>query len=139
MIRNPHAAFPDSTHTVYCHGEHPPTPEHPEPYGPDALARWSHPRNTSRLIGDSEWGGLWHCPEHYACPTCPRRPGTLSRKVYTEPAYRLVDTWNGGTSEPRTVWVGKNPDDAMRWVLDHTPFSYNEATTRQGYRLEPIP
>ena len=40
---------------------------------------------------------------------------------------------------PRTVWTGKSPDDAMRWVHEHTGFSFDEATKRQGYRLEPIP
>ena len=62
-----------------------------------------------------------------------------SLRVHGDPWYRLVDTWNGGTGEPRTVWTGADPDDAMRWVLDHTPYSFHEATTRQGYRLEPIP
>lgn len=23
-----------------------------------------HPRYASRMIGSSQWGGLWHCPEH---------------------------------------------------------------------------
>ena len=55
-----------------------------------------------------------------------------------EAAFRLVDTWNGGTREPRVVWTGKDEDGAFRWVIDHTPFSFHEATHRQGYRLEPI-
>ena len=134
---NPHAD-PSGAYMVHCHLEHPPTPEHPEPYGPDNAARHEHPRSTSRLIGTYDFGGLWHCPEHYECPTCPRdaKPGESSR--YTEAAFRLVDTWNGGTREPRVVWTGKDEDGAFRWVIDHTPFSFHEATHRQGYRLEPI-
>ncbi len=53
-----------------------------------------------------------------------------------EPRYRLVDTWNGGTRVPRIVWTGDSADGAMKWVLDNTSFSYSEAVTHQGYRLE---
>jgi hypothetical protein len=38
-----------------------------------------HPRNTTRLIGSSQYGWLWHCPAHAAdCPTCPRGDRTDS-------------------------------------------------------------
>ena len=135
IATNPHAAGIDSPHGVCCHGEHPPTPEHPTPYGPDFEARTFHPRNVSRLIGNPTFGGLWHCPEHYDCPTCPRDSGP---RAYTDKAWRLVDTWNGGTNEPREVWRGIRIDDAMLWVHRHTSFSYSEAIAHQGYRLEPI-
>ena len=49
--------------------------------------------------------------------------------------YELIDTWDGGSGNPTVVWTGCTPDGAIVWVLSHTPFSYREATTHQGYVL----
>lgn len=56
----------DRTYPVHCH-------DHSHTY---ETADAEHPRSTSRLIGSREFGGLWHCPAHALCPTCPRGPWT---------------------------------------------------------------
>ena len=50
--------------------------------------------------------------------------------------YDLIDTWNGGTEQPQTVFTGTH-NDCFRWIIQNTPFSFAEATTRQGYVLDP--
>lgn len=58
--------------------------------------------------------------------------------------HRVINTWNGGaggrvvcfTSEA-TGAAGHN--ECFKWILKHTSFSFHEATTRQGYKVEPVP
>ena len=69
------------THTVHCHIC--PFPES------------GHPRNTSRMIGSREWGGLWHCPKHAtSCTVCPRGSWTDSHPAepgpYTETEHHRI-------------------------------------------------
>jgi hypothetical protein len=59
----------NDTYIVHCHRC---GPSHYEPDG-RFINPAEHPRNTSRMIGSSEWGALWHCPAHAVdCPLCPR-------------------------------------------------------------------
>ena len=56
--------------------------------------------------------------------------------------YQIINTWNGGkkgrvvefTSEEEDV-EGRN--ECFIWILGHTPFSFHEATTNQGYEVIP--
>lgn len=49
---------------------------------------------------------------------------------------KLIDTWNGGKGGERVVFIGTD-NECFEWVLKHTPFSFHEATTQQGYMLQP--
>ena len=46
-------------------------------------------------------------------------------------------TWNGGEGGRRVLFTGTD-DECFAWILDHTPFSVQEATSRQGYKIEPV-
>lgn len=50
---------------------------------------------------------------------------------------QLVNTWNGGHLGRRVVFTG-TPNECFEWILKHTPFSFHEATTNQGYVLEEV-
>jgi hypothetical protein len=56
--------------------------------------------------------------------------------------WRVLNTWNGGTggitvrfTSTKTGNDGHN--ECFQWIHDHTPFSFYEATTHQGYKIEP--
>jgi hypothetical protein len=56
--------------------------------------------------------------------------------------YRVLNTWNGGAGgvveEFRSAGEGDAAlNECFAWILNNTPFSYYEATTHQGYRVEP--
>jgi len=58
--------------------------------------------------------------------------------------WRVVDTWNGGTRIPRLRFISTAMGDAghnecFTWIHQNTGFSFSEATTRQGYIVEPVP
>lgn len=68
----------------------------------------------------------------------PFPPGSLAKSHW-----EIVDTWNGGTNVPKTVFTSEAPgtkgeNECFVWILRHTSFSYHEATTRQGYRVRPV-
>ncbi len=61
----------------------------------------------------------------------------------TPPRFRIVNTWNGGAGGLVVVFTSKGTGDAghnecFEWIHRNTSFSYSEATTRQGYKVEPI-
>ncbi len=52
----------------------------------------------------------------------------------------IVNTWNGGKGGRKVVFVSTKEGDAghnecFEWIHSHTPFSFQEATTRQGYEV----
>lgn len=56
--------------------------------------------------------------------------------------WQIVNTWNGGAGGRVRVFLSERGGDAghnecFEWVLRNTPFSFEEATTRQGYKIEP--
>jgi hypothetical protein len=51
-----------------------------------------------------------------------------------EQRYELVNTWNGGKLGRVVVFTGTH-NECFEWVLQHTPFSFAEATRNQGYEL----
>ena len=51
--------------------------EHPDAqYGPNFHRDIGamHRHSTTLLLGSDEFGGLWHCPDHRDCKSCPRDP-----------------------------------------------------------------
>jgi len=55
----------------------------------------------------------------------------------TPQVYRLVNTWNGGKGGRVEILTGTH-NECFEWVINHTPFSFHEATTNQGYVVEPV-
>lgn len=58
--------------------------------------------------------------------------------------WRVVNTWNGGKGGRVVAFessaTGDNGhNECFLWVHRNTPFSFHEATTRQGYVVEQIP
>lgn len=56
--------------------------------------------------------------------------------------WQIVDTWNGGKGGSKVVYISKSEGNAghnecFKWIHDHTSFSFHEATTNQGYKVEP--
>ena len=56
----------------------------------------------------------------------------------TEARYELVDDWNGGTHTRRVCLADCTPDEAFHWILDNTPYSWDQAVRRQGYMLRKL-
>jgi len=57
--------------------------------------------------------------------------------------YQIINTWNGGCGGMVVEFTSKATgidgyNECFKWILDHTPFSFHEATTRQGYKVEKI-
>lgn len=55
--------------------------------------------------------------------------------------FQIVNTWNGGEGGRKVVFESESEGDAghnecFAWILANTPFSFHEATTRQGYVVE---
>jgi hypothetical protein len=65
-----------SDYVVVCHddrhGETHPEAQYGPTYHRDIGAEHMH--STTLLLGSPKFGGLWHCPDHRDCPTCPRDP-----------------------------------------------------------------
>ena len=60
------------------------------------------------------------------------------------PRFQIVDTWNGGKGGRRVLFTSESTgvdgeNECFAWILNHTPFSNHEATTRQGYVVESAP
>lgn len=58
--------------------------------------------------------------------------------------WQIVNTWNGGKGGRVVEFTSKGTgvdghNECFKWVLDHTPFSFSEATTHQGYTVEQVP
>jgi hypothetical protein len=63
------------------------------------------------------------------------RAALLADDARTAPAtFDLIDTWNGGKGGERVVYTGTE-NACFEWVHANTPFSFSEATKRQGYVL----
>jgi hypothetical protein len=45
-----------------------------------------HMRSTSVLLGNAKFGGLWHCPKHADCKSCPPT-------IYGEPSSPAEIEW----------------------------------------------
>ena len=54
-----------------------------------------HPRSQSRMIGSPDFGGLWHCPAHEDCTSCP----------------------HGSWTEPKAAERAKGPQTPTRLVV----------------------
>lgn len=57
--------------------------------------------------------------------------------------WRIVNTWNGGAGGRVVCFTSEAGGDAghnecFAWMHQHTPFSFSEATTNQGYVVEPV-
>lgn len=54
--------------------------------------------------------------------------------------WQVVNNWNGGKEERIVEFTSKQDgipghNECFAWILKHTPFSYYEATTWQGYKI----
>ena len=61
----------------------------------------------------------------------------------TEHRWQIINTWNGGAGGIVLCFTSKQTGDAghnecFKWIHDHTPFSFSEATTHQGYKIDPV-
>ena len=57
--------------------------------------------------------------------------------------WQIVNTWNGGKGGRRIEFTSSAIGDAghnecFKWILDHTPFSFDMATRHQGYEVLPV-
>ena len=57
--------------------------------------------------------------------------------------WRVLNTWNGGAGgivvefeSQRGGPAGHN--ECFEWIIKHKPFSFHEAVTRQGYKIEQV-
>jgi hypothetical protein len=56
--------------------------------------------------------------------------------------FRIINTWNGGAGGLVVVFTSKDTgpaghNECFKWIHRNTPFSFSEAITRQGYKVEP--
>jgi hypothetical protein len=57
--------------------------------------------------------------------------------------YYVVDTWNGGVGGitvrfVSTLYGTDGYNECLKWLHNNTSFSWDEALTRQGYKIEPM-
>jgi len=57
--------------------------------------------------------------------------------------FQVVNTWNGGAGGRRVQFVSPEVgtegfNQCFKWVHDNTSFSFDEATTNQGYHVEAV-
>jgi hypothetical protein len=56
--------------------------------------------------------------------------------------WAIIDTWNGGAGGRVMRFVSSGGgavghNECFKWIHDNTPFSFYEAVTHQGYKIEP--
>lgn len=56
--------------------------------------------------------------------------------------WRIINTWNGGAGGLVVMFTSREVGNAghnecFKWIHDHTSFSFHEAVTHQGYKVEP--
>ena len=61
----------------------------------------------------------------------------MTNQMKQEKRYCLVDTWNGGRGSKVIKFEGTY-NECIEWIHTHTSFSFYEAITRQGYKVEEI-
>jgi hypothetical protein len=57
--------------------------------------------------------------------------------------WQIVNTWNGGKGGRKIVFTSKEEgpaghNECFEWIHRHTPFSFHEAVTNQGYVVEEV-
>jgi hypothetical protein len=60
-----------------------------------------------------------------------------------ETRWRIINTWNGGTGGLVVEYTSKERGSAghnecFEWIIKNKPFSFHEALTNQGYKVEPL-
>jgi len=57
--------------------------------------------------------------------------------------YRVLNTWNGGAGGivlkyTSTLYGTEGYNQCLAWLHANTSFSWEEALTNQGYKIEPV-
>lgn len=82
----------------------------------------------------------WRCgaPFNDDGPCPGRRPDMEAEDV----RYAVINTWNGGVGGRVLMFVSEKrgveaQNECFEWIHKNTPFSFQEAVTHQGYKVEP--
>jgi hypothetical protein len=58
---------------------------------------------------------------------------------HTVTKYQITRSWDGGKDcLPFVVITLNSENECFEWIHDHTPFSFHEAMTNQGYAIRPV-